>query len=250
MTRPSKCRTVCVAPGCRVFSARGGSGGQVELELDELETLRLADLEGLEQDAAAERMGVSRGTFQRILYSARKKAADALTNGKGIRIFGGNCEIASKPCGAKACCSKCRFETVKKQIAKPKGEAMIIAITTEGNDVFQHFGQCRQFTLAHIENGVVVGRKLVNPENGGHGMHASFLAESNVETLICGGIGPGAQQMLAEQGIKTLAGVQGSVDDALKNFLAGSLSASAEATCNHHHDDGHEHSCTCSAHKH
>jgi predicted DNA-binding protein (UPF0251 family) len=62
---------------------------EVCLGVDELEALRLADAEGLYQSEAAERMGVSRATFGNIVASARKKVADALVNGKAIRIEGG-----------------------------------------------------------------------------------------------------------------------------------------------------------------
>jgi predicted DNA-binding protein (UPF0251 family) len=59
------------------------------LTLDGLEALRLADLEGLYQEEAAERMGVSRATFARTLTAARKAMADALVNGKALEIGGG-----------------------------------------------------------------------------------------------------------------------------------------------------------------
>jgi predicted DNA-binding protein (UPF0251 family)/DNA-directed RNA polymerase subunit RPC12/RpoP len=60
------------------------------LKLEELEAIRLKDLEGLEQSECAEKMEISRPTFQRILLSAREKIADSLVNGKVIRIEGGN----------------------------------------------------------------------------------------------------------------------------------------------------------------
>jgi predicted DNA-binding protein (UPF0251 family) len=60
------------------------------LLLEELEAIRLKDLEGLEQEECAERMQVSRATFQRILITARGKTADSLINGKAIHIVGGN----------------------------------------------------------------------------------------------------------------------------------------------------------------
>lgn len=59
---------------------------EILLEQDELEALRLADLEGLYHEEAASRMGVSRQTFGRIISSARQKSSDALVNGKAIRI--------------------------------------------------------------------------------------------------------------------------------------------------------------------
>jgi len=81
MGRPEKLRTVsCLARG-RGFKPVGRPAAELEVEtlrVDELEALRLADLEGLYQEAAAERMGVSRPTFARILARARSVVARAL----------------------------------------------------------------------------------------------------------------------------------------------------------------------------
>ncbi len=62
------------------------SSDPVYLELAELEALRLVDLEGLSQEEAGKRMGVSRGTVWRLVQSARKKTAQALSEGRPIRI--------------------------------------------------------------------------------------------------------------------------------------------------------------------
>jgi predicted DNA-binding protein (UPF0251 family) len=67
---------------------------EVRLSIEEAEAIRLKDTEGLEQDECAQRMRISRPTFARILQSARQKLADALFNGKAIRIEGGNYELA------------------------------------------------------------------------------------------------------------------------------------------------------------
>jgi predicted DNA-binding protein (UPF0251 family) len=67
---------------------------EVRLSIEEAEAIRLRDIEGLEQDDCAQKMSVSRTTFARILLSARQKMADALLNGKAIRIEGGNYEMA------------------------------------------------------------------------------------------------------------------------------------------------------------
>jgi predicted DNA-binding protein (UPF0251 family) len=67
---------------------------EVRLSIEEAESIRLKEIEALEQDACARKMSVSRPTFARILLSARQKMADALLNGKAIRIEGGNYEMA------------------------------------------------------------------------------------------------------------------------------------------------------------
>jgi predicted DNA-binding protein (UPF0251 family) len=66
---------------------------EVCMSIEEAESIRLKDLEGLEQEQGAEKMNISRPTFQRVLASARQKIADALLNGKAIRIDGGNFEM-------------------------------------------------------------------------------------------------------------------------------------------------------------
>lgn len=98
MSRPFKCRRVSYMPGVTCFKPAGiplNSLEEVVLSLEETEALRLKELEGLEQERGAERMNISRPTFQRILASARSKVADAILNGKAIRIEGGNFEIAA-----------------------------------------------------------------------------------------------------------------------------------------------------------
>ncbi len=70
---------------------------EVVITLDELESVRLADFEGLYQERAAELMGVSRPTFGRIVEAARRKIADALIHGKLLRIAGG--AVAEPSCG-------------------------------------------------------------------------------------------------------------------------------------------------------
>jgi predicted DNA-binding protein (UPF0251 family) len=89
MVRPEKLRTVGCVPGGRGFKPIGKPMTELEAEtlrLDELEALRLADLEGLYQEAAAVRMGVSRPTFARILARARSTVARALLEERALLI--------------------------------------------------------------------------------------------------------------------------------------------------------------------
>jgi uncharacterized protein len=67
---------------------------EIRLSVEELEAMRLKDIEGMEQEECAQNMGISRSTFARILTSARQKAADALLHGKAIKIEGGNFQPA------------------------------------------------------------------------------------------------------------------------------------------------------------
>lgn len=93
MARPCKFRNVGFSPGCTYFKPRAvplSELEEVELGLDELEAMRLADIKELYHEDAAEKMGISRQTFDRILIKAHRTVADALVNGKAILIRGGN----------------------------------------------------------------------------------------------------------------------------------------------------------------
>ena len=107
MARPTKWRQIEHIPTVENFIPSDQGTTQFDeniLKLEELEAIRLKDLEGLEQGDCAEKMQVSRPTFQRILISAREKIADSLINGKAIRIEGGNftrniCSVRCLDCG-------------------------------------------------------------------------------------------------------------------------------------------------------
>jgi predicted DNA-binding protein (UPF0251 family) len=93
MPRPRKNRWICCEPGVTFFKPRGIPMTELEevrLAIDELEAIRLKDLEGLEQEETAAKMGISQPTLHRILLSAHTKTADALVNGKALRIEGGD----------------------------------------------------------------------------------------------------------------------------------------------------------------
>ncbi|MFA5367079.1 MAG: DUF134 domain-containing protein [Dehalococcoidia bacterium] len=97
MPRPMKWRRVAYMPQFTYFKPAGiplRALDEVVVSVDEIEAIRLKDIEGLEQEQGAEKMNISRPTFQRMLTSARGKIADALINGKAIRIDGGNVEMA------------------------------------------------------------------------------------------------------------------------------------------------------------
>ncbi len=129
---------------------------------------------------------------------------------------------------------------------------MRIAVTYENGEIFQHFGHTRQFKVYDVEDGKVVKEQIVDTNGQGHGALAGFLFSGNVDMLICGGIGGGAQAALAEAGIRLYGGVAGSADEAVQAFLAGNLGYDPNVHCDHHsHEEGHacgnhgcgEHSC-------
>lgn len=122
---------------------------------------------------------------------------------------------------------------------------MRIAVTYENGNVFQHFGHSKQFKFYDVENNSIVKEEVVNTQGSGHGALAGFLADNKVDSLICGGIGGGAQSALGEKGIKIFGGVTGNADDAAKALIAGNLEYNPDVRCSHHdheHGDG-EHTC-------
>lgn len=80
----------------------------------------------------------------------------------------------------------------------------------------------------------------------GHGTLAGMLKEWNVDTLICGGIGGGAQAALAEAGIKLYGGASGNADAAVEALLAGNLEFNPDVHCSHHGE--HYHGGECGSH--
>lgn len=111
---------------------------------------------------------------------------------------------------------------------------MKIAVTYDNGEIFQHFGHTEQFKLYDIENGKVVASEVVGTNGSGHGALAGFLAEHHVQVLICGGIGGGAQNALAQAGIKLFGGCSGNADQAVEALLEGQLNYDADVKCSHH----------------
>ena len=125
---------------------------------------------------------------------------------------------------------------------------MRIAVTYENGQIFQHFGHTKAFKIYIVEGEQIVTSVVLSVAGSGHGALAAMLKNSNVDALICGGIGGGAQQALEQAGIKLYAGVSGAADAAVEAFLKGTLRYVSEANCNHHHGEhtcGGDEGCTC-----
>ena len=229
MPRKQRCRWIGGYPDHWEFSPAEVSDGEpVVMSLDEFETVRLLDREGMTQEQCAERMGVARTTVTAIYESARRKIAEALVDGKRLLIRGGSYRLNNQ----------CKVQFMRKGT-----DVMRIAVSYENGEIFQHFGHTEQFKLYDVENGRIVDTQIVPTNGSGHGALAGFLKAAEVDSLICGGIGMGAQSALAEAGIKLYGGVQGSADAAAQALAAGTLSYDPDAKCDHHghhHEDGHE----------
>ncbi|MBO4383867.1 MAG: DUF134 domain-containing protein [Clostridia bacterium] len=246
MPRPIRCRKIGCLPVYRSFSPDDAEADEtVSVTLDEFETMRLIDGEGLTQAECAERMNVSRTTVTAVYESARRTIADALINGKRLIVTGGCCSYALPD---------------EPENLNNKGEnTMRIAVTFENGEVFQHFGHTESFKIYDVEDGKIVNEQIVPTDGTGHGALAGFLKASKVDALICGGIGMGARLALDEAEIAIYGGVTGPADEAAKALAENRLAFDPNVKCDHrehHHGDchgehhhggcGHEH---CAEHK-
>ena len=125
---------------------------------------------------------------------------------------------------------------------------MKLAVTYNNGEIFQHFGHTEYFKIYEIQDEKIQESQVVSTNGQGHGALAGFLKEQGVTSLICGGIGGGAKNALADADILVYGGVSGNADEAVKALLNGTLQFNPNVTCNHHsHEDGHScgsgHSC-------
>ena len=242
MPRPTKCRKVCHYPRTLEFQpAQGGRDREpVILTVDEYETIRLIDKEGFSQEQCGAFMQVARTTVQRVYESARKKLASALVEGLPLRIGGGDfwlCDGQNAGCG----CEDCFKQQLHQKYHISKGEhIMRVAVTYENGRIFQHFGHTEQFKIYDIDDGRILSSAVVDTNGSGHGALAGVLNVLNVDVLICGGIGGGAQAALAAAGIRLYGGVSGDADAAVEALAAGKLDYDPNVKCDHH---GEGHTC-------
>ncbi len=248
MPRPRKCRKVCHMPKVCNFVPVGQDENQtaVVLTVDEFETIRLIDEQGFSQEECSSYMQVARTTAQAIYNTARAKIATALVEGMPLRIEGGDyrlCEGKEDVCH----CGGCQRHRYGDQFQEKGEKQMRIAVTYEDGNIFQHFGHSEQFKLYDVEDGKIVNTQVVDTNGQGHGALAGFLTGAKVDVLICGGIGGGAQNALAQVGIQLYGGVAGSCDAAVEALLANNLGYNPNVACSHHgHGEGHScggHSC-------
>ena len=218
MPRPPRCRRICDAPQVDTFCPQGHEeAAPILLTLDEYEVIRLVDLEQRTHQQCAAQMDISRSTVQEIYESARRKIAACLVYGRKLVITGGSYRI----CGGQEqarCKQGCRTksEETHSNMQQHKGEAnMKIAVTYANGQIFQHFGHTEQFKIYEIDGDRIVASEVVDTNGSGHGALAGFLMQHGVNTLICGGIGGGAQQALAQAGIRLFGGVSGDADAAV-----------------------------------
>ena len=245
MPRPRKFRRVCHFPQTLSFLPEGepAQTEPVILTVDEYETIRLIDREGLSQEECSVLMGVARTTVQQIYGCARQKLAQVIVDGRPLRIEGGDYRL----CSGESSCGRgqCFKQEIHNQYEKPKGDNLMrIAVTYDNGDIFQHFGHTSQFKVYDVQEGKILTAQVIDTNGSGHGALAGVLTALNADVLICGGIGGGAQMALAAAGIQLFGGVSGNADAAVEAFVSGKLAFNPNVRCNHHdHHHGEGHTC-------
>lgn len=121
---------------------------------------------------------------------------------------------------------------------------MKIAIPTQNQMVWQHFGRSPEFTIYTIEENKVIKKEVLVSNGAGHTDLVLLLKRNFVNVLICGGLGSCAVECANANHIEVYSGASGFADEVLSSYLNGTLQANHDATCDHHehHDD---HDCHC-----
>jgi predicted Fe-Mo cluster-binding NifX family protein/predicted DNA-binding protein (UPF0251 family) len=211
--------------------------GEVVIPHDEVEAIRLKDLLGLPQDEAAQQMNISQPTFHRLLLSAHEKMADAVINGKALRIEGGNVTVDAKtipPCGWR---QRCRHGWGKgmhqkgKGVLTQQGGVMKIAVTSvdgtlEGK-VDERFGRSRKIIIFDPEtktHSVVDNTVSMNAPQGAGIQSAENVVNAGAQAVISGHLGPNAFRVLQTAGVAIYTASNMTVSEALRAFEKGELS--------------------------
>ena len=247
MPRPQKCRRICNVPQTDSFRPEKHRGEiPIIMTVDEYEVIRLVDLEEKTHEQCALQMDISRSTVQEIYENARRKLAACIVYGRKLVIAGGNYRVCD---GRENCrCElKCRQADNNKRTALKNrnrgGFTMKIAVPYENGQIFQHFGHTERFKFYETNNTEIVNSEIIETAGSGHGALAGFLMKHGADTLICGGIGGGAQTALAEAGIRLYGGVSGDADTAVTELLSGKLNYNPDVQCSHHEHHGENNSC-------
>ncbi len=254
MPRPPRCRRICDVPQVDTFCPNGGENTEpILLTLDEYEVIRLVDLEQQTHEQCAAQMDISRSTVQEIYESARRKIAACLVYGKPLHITGGNYRICggqeAAHCGR--CCRMKRANTEKNPTKKCERRFHYekLQLPMKNGQIFSAFRPHRTVqAFMKLRTAKVIHAEVVDTNGSGHGALAGFLMQHGVDTLICGGIGGGAQAALADAGIKLYGGVSGEADAAVSALLSGNLGYNPNVHCDHHDHKHSEDGHTCGDH--
>jgi predicted DNA-binding protein (UPF0251 family)/predicted Fe-Mo cluster-binding NifX family protein len=240
MPRPRFRRNIGFLPSVTYFKPAGVRLSDLEevvIQHDEVEAIRLKNLLRLPQEEAARQMNVSQPTFHRLLLSAHEKMADAVVNGKALRIEGGNVNVDAgtlPPCGWRHMCRHGwgkGMQHRRKNVLIQQGGTMKIAVTSvdgtlEGK-VDERFGRSRKIIIYDLEtkaHQVVDNAVNMNAPQGAGIQSAQNVVTAGAHAVISGHLGPNAFQVLQSAGVEVYTAASGmTVSEALRAFEEGKL---------------------------
>jgi predicted DNA-binding protein (UPF0251 family)/predicted Fe-Mo cluster-binding NifX family protein len=211
---------------------------EVCLSFEEIESVRLRDIEDLEQEQCARQMNILRPTFQRVLKSARKKIAEGLLEGKAIRVEGGTFVLQRQ-------INQDSLEINNLDILR-RNTMKIAVVTDDEITISQHFGRASWYVVYTVENGKITGKDK-RPKMGhshfastdgphsAHGAKHGFDASSqqkhasmaeaikDSQVLIAGGMGMGAYESMKSYKIEPIITDVTNIDEAVKLYVEGKL---------------------------
>ena len=227
MPRPRKLRNVCSMPkSCSFGPLDLRSIEIINMTVDEYETIRLIDLEGLTQEECSKQMNVARTTVQGIYIDARKKLADSLVNGKRIIIGGGEYRLCGglqggcgRGCHREECIKNNVKENDKMKIAIPADEC------SKNSKVCMSYGRTSFFAVydtetkeySFLDNSAAASQ-------GGAGIKASqMLIDNGVTVVITERLGQNAADVLNIGKVKIMQAIAGDIETNVNDYLADKL---------------------------
>lgn len=202
MPRPRKCRRVCALPQVSAYGPVDPESleNPVRLTVDEFETLRLIDGKGLSQEDCGAYMEVARATVQQIYLSARKKLTEALMEGRGFLIEGGDyqlCDGRSAQCQSGGCW---RRRQALSAVERQKGGSHMIALPLDENqkDICPSFARAPYYLFREPESGreEIVENPAAQAEGGAGLQAAQFLVDRGATVILTPRCGENAAQVL------------------------------------------------------
>ena len=274
MARPVIKKIVNTIPLYAYFKPQGIPMTNLKIEtlsFEEIEALKLKDVENMDQETAAEKMGISRSTFQRIVKSARYKLVKSVIEGRALKVEGGNYipsdKVIKKQCLkgkhhyyvrkddlisqekdfksiSKIKCPECGERIMNFEKDFKKGKKMKLCITSTGtsldSNVDPRFGRCPYFIIYDTEDNTFESIENASREAmGGAGIQAGQLVASKCTgAVITGNFGPNAFRVLQAAKIKMYSGVSGTVREAIEKYKSGQLTETSAPDVQSHYGMG------------
>lgn len=253
IARPRKNRNVCGLPENNRFGPLGMDGNVNEfvvITIDQYETIRLIDLEGLTQEECSDQMHIARTTVQRIYSDARKIIAESLVEGKALKIEGGDyqlCNGKGRFCG-RGKCNRGRYNSNnlierntnneekrdKMKVAMPVNEKSI------KSNVGESFGRAEYFLIYDLESKeteFVENTAMQSP--GGAGIKAAqVVVDTKAGILITPRCGQNAADLIIGAGLKIYKSTDNTVEENIQAFEKGKLNLLDEIHSGFHNHEG------------